>query len=497
MKKTLFAAIALLFAHALFADISLTDKQSTLRLIKNPNQADQGAARAANAAKRAAKHARHAHGGRVEAQSFRVAPNATGSVALVDAAGLRYFINTNITFSTSSSASGAASEASFTGPIVASTSAGGTVMSTLSDMFDGYASICVSLTGATGPCATGNPSYIMYNKNGPAHVDTSVPATAACTNRQYVFGAQTIGPLSVQRKVFVPNNDQFIRWMNIFTNTSGSSATFNMITSNNLGSDANTRIVTTSSGDNVVTTADTWVTSFQNFSGSTSSDPRIGHVMWGSGAATPISNVFFVDGDDNPFWSYNITLASGQSKIIITYATGQGTKAAAAAQAAAIDAYGPSAQRCMSATELSEVVNFVSAPPPPPPTADLSITKTSLQRNTFGGSPVSYTLQVVNSGPDSASSVVVTDPLPAGSTFTSASGAGWTCNAVSGVVTCTIPTLAVGSASPITLVFNAPSVARAGTLSNTASVSSATIDPASGNNSSTSSIQIHPGCAQP
>lgn len=490
MKKTLFNVTAVLFAHALFADISLTDRQAALRLIRNPNQADEGA-RTANAAKRAEKHARHAQGGRVEAQSFRVAPNFTGSVALVDAAGLRYFINTNLTYSTSSSASGAASEASFAAPVVASTSAGGTVMSPLNDMFDGYGAICVSFNGSTGPCAYNNLNYISYNKNGPARVDTSVPASPACTNRQWVYGAQPMGSLSVLRKVFVPNNDQFIRWMNIISNTTGSAVTFNLITSNNLGSDTNTRVVTTSSGDNVVTTADTWVTSFQAFSGSISPEPRIGHVMWGAGGTTPISNVHFVNGDDRPFWSYNITLAPGQSKIIVTYATGQGTKAAAAAQAAAIAAYGPSAQQCMSATELSEVVNFTSSPPP---TADLSITKTALQTTAYGGFPVSYTLRVVNYGPDSASSVVVTDPLPAGSTFTSASGTGWTCGAVSGVVTCTMPTLAVGPAAAITLVFNAPSVVRAGTLSNTATVSSAMIDPESGNNSSTSHIPLHLGC---
>src|SRR6202040_1416512 len=51
---------------------------------------------------------------------------ATGSQSLIDSQGLKYFINTNITFSTSSSASGAASEASYTHAVAASTSGGGT-----------------------------------------------------------------------------------------------------------------------------------------------------------------------------------------------------------------------------------------------------------------------------------------------------------------------------------------------------------------------------------
>src|ERR1700682_2972769 len=166
-------------------------------------------------------------------------------------------------------------------------------MSSLSDMFDGYNTICVSLTGATGPCATGNAAYTFYNKNGAAAVDATVPSIPTCTGRQYVFAPQTIGALTVRRKVFVPTNDRFARWLNIFTNTSGSPVTFNMITANNLGSDSNTRIVSSSSGDNVATTADLWVTTFQNFSGTTSSDPRIGHVMQGQGAPTPVSLIHF------------------------------------------------------------------------------------------------------------------------------------------------------------------------------------------------------------
>ena len=431
--------------------------------------------------------ARHAHHGLTPVtQSLHPRAEATGSIQLIDAAGLKYFINTNITFSTSSSASGAASEASYTNAIVASTSAGGTTTSTLSDMFDGYGAICVSLTNATGPCQTGNANFAFFNQNGPAAFDATVPAGPACTNRQVQYPAKAIGGLSVTRKVFVPTNDRFIRWMNYFTNTTGAPITFTMITSNNLGSDSNTRVVSSSSGDNVVTTADTWVTSFQNFSGKNSTDPRIGHVLWGPGAPTPVSNINFVDGDDNPFWSYSITLAPGQTKAILNFATGQGTKAAANAQAAALDLLPANSTQCLSATELSQVVNFVTS-------TDLSITKNTTTTTAFGGFPITYTLSVSNLGPSQASNVSVSDTLPAGSTFVSASGTGWTCNNVANVVTCTLPTLAVGAANPISLAFNAPPVAVAGTLSNTATISSASSDPAPANNSSTKTVAILPG----
>lgn len=495
MKKYWFAPAILLFACAAFADITVTDKASTLNVVaknrKTPNKVDRAALHAANLAKRAAKRARHGHGiHTVVGQQFHLTPNATGSVQLIDAGGLKYFVNTNITFSTSSSASGAASEASYTAPIVASTSGGGTTMSTPSDMFDGYNGLCVSLTNATGPCQTGNANYTMYEKNGPASVDATVPAVPECTNRQYVLPAQTIGGLSVQRKVYVPTNDRYIRWMDFYTNTTGAPITFTTITSNNLGSDSNTRIVSSSSGDNVVTTGDLWASTFQNYSGNTSSDPRIGHVMQGAGAPTPVSTVNFADGDDNPYWGYSITLAAGQTKIIVNYATGQGTKAAANAQATALATFGTTARQCMSATELTQVTNFLAL-------ADLAITKTANGSTAFGTFPFSYTLAVTNNGPGTATTLSVSDTLPAGSGFVSATGTGWTCGFAAGTVTCTMPSLAVGPAAPITLTITAPPVVAPGTLSNTATVSAATTDPTPANNSSTAAVPILPGSNAP
>jgi uncharacterized repeat protein (TIGR01451 family) len=497
MKKVFAVSLLLLWSSSLSADISLTDRASLKRVVTNGTgtmrttklppaelAAQRAATKAANLAKKDAK--RKKRGGttsHMASQALRA--DATGSVALIDASGLKYFINTNITFSTSSSASGAASEASYTGPIVASTSAGGTTTSTLNDSFDGYNTICVSLTGATGPCTTGNSAYTIYNKNGPAAIDTSVPATAACTGRQVAFPAQTIGPLSVSRKVFVPTNDSFIRWANTFTNTSGAAVTFTMVTANNLGSDSNTRIVSSSNGDNVAQTTDTWVSTFQNFSGNTSSDPRIGHVLQGAGAPTPVSVINFTDGDDNPYWTYSITLAPGQTKTILNFATGQGTKAAANAKAAALALLPDNADQCMSATEYNQIANFATS-------ADLSIVKTSTPSGTVNaGQPFSYTLAVTNSGPGSASSVSVVDQLPPGLVFGSATGTGWSCNEVGGTVTCTMPTLAVGSANPITINF-AAAPANAVVLSNTATVTSSDSDPAPGNNSSTVGLTVVP-----
>ena len=64
----------------------------------------------------------------------------------------------------------------------------------------------------------------------------------------------------------------------------------------------------------------------------------------------------------------------------------------------------------------------------------------------------------------------MTDTLPAGVTFVSASGTGWTCTNTGNVsVTCTRASLATGATAPmITVMVTAPT--QAGSLTNTASV---------------------------
>src|SRR5436305_649726 len=85
-------------------------------------------------------------------------------------------------------------------------------------------------------------------------------------------------------------------------------------------------------------------------------------------------------------------------------------------------------------------------------------------------SNLTYTISVTNFGPSIATSVVVTDTLPATVTFVSASGNGVN---NSGVVSWSLGSLASGQVSNLTVVVTAPA---SGSLTNMASVSSATSD---------------------
>ena len=166
----------------------------------------------------------------------------------------------------------------------------------------------------------------------------------------------------MSRKVYVPSNDSFARWLNTFTNTGATPQTVTPVIANNLGSDSNTVITGSSNtGTGTPTTADTWVTTFQNYSGTTSSDPRLGHVLQGTGAATPLAGVHFANGDDRPYWGYTFTLQPGQTKTIMNFAVVQPSKAAAAAKSAQLASLSDANElNCMSSTEQSQVVNFAT-----------------------------------------------------------------------------------------------------------------------------------------
>ena len=108
--------------------------------------------------------------------------------------------------------------------------------------------------------------------------------------------------------------------------------------------------------------------------------------------------------------------------------------------------------------------------------------------NIAAGSALVYALVLSNSGPTTASNVVLVDVLPATVTFSNVTGGGIFSN---GAVTWpSIPTLVAGSSASYSLTVLAPSTA--GVLTNVVSASSSTPDPIVTNNngSSTSSIVL-------
>jgi uncharacterized repeat protein (TIGR01451 family) len=111
---------------------------------------------------------------------------------------------------------------------------------------------------------------------------------------------------------------------------------------------------------------------------------------------------------------------------------------------------------------------------------------------------LSYSLQITNSGPDSANAVSLRDATPEHTTFFSIdqdSGPTLACTTPSsggtGVATCVAADFPLGGVAALTLWVRVDADAAVGsTITNTAEVLAATLDPDSGNNSATATSDV-------
>ncbi|MDQ6800599.1 MAG: DUF11 domain-containing protein [Acidobacteriota bacterium] len=137
-----------------------------------------------------------------------------------------------------------------------------------------------------------------------------------------------------------------------------------------------------------------------------------------------------------------------------------------------------------SATATTTVAVVVG---PPTTTADVSITKTSSAGTVQPGGQITYTITALNNGPATATGVSVSDSIPAGTSFVSATPTQGSCAGTATVI-CTIGSLSPMASASITLIVTAPSTT--GLVINSASVASTSSDPASANNTSTTSVAV-------
>lgn len=120
---------------------------------------------------------------------------------------------------------------------------------------------------------------------------------------------------------------------------------------------------------------------------------------------------------------------------------------------------------------------------------DLSLALSSSPASVTTGQSVTYMLTVANNDTQvTASNVTLTDTLPSGMTFVSASTAGGACNNANGTVTCTLASLAPQATWQPSITVSAST---AGSISDSASVTANQPDPNTANNTASVTTTVN------
>ncbi len=159
--------------------------------------------------------------------------------------------------------------------------------------------------------------------------------------------------LRLNRKVYVPTDDAFARFLDQVTNTGTTTRTVTLTVYGNLGSDGGTQLFGTDTLPvGVFDITDHWMaTDDRDGSG----DPSLAHVSWGAGGLAPSSVSLNYDSLTR---DWTLTLAPGQTVGLLHYAVQGPNQATAQATAQRLLQLPTEAVTGLSTAEMASVANF-------------------------------------------------------------------------------------------------------------------------------------------
>jgi hypothetical protein len=219
----------------------------------------------------------------------------------------------------------------------------GSVDEGIGDAFDGFPEISVG--GVPYPDA---PADSCIHEDG---------------GREIVYPEDTLDGLEVSRKVFVPATGMpFARFLTLLRNGGAAPATSTYTFEGNLGSDGDTEIRLTSSGDVTAAVGDRWAVSDDSGeSPPERDDPTLLQVWDGTipGAPQSVTSIDWPSsGDDSPEVNWDVTVPPGATFVFLHVVGQRSGFAGAAADAPLLAAGAPDAFVGMSSAELAALRNW-------------------------------------------------------------------------------------------------------------------------------------------
>jgi len=279
---------------------------------------------------------------------------ATGAIA-VHAGQAIWFVNTNITFSTTSSAWGMSS---------ASLKTAATISGTRADAYDG------ALSWHVFAGAISNPSGAYVSPGGVVSVLPNNPPNNPSVATTITGTSQVIAGLNVSGQLYFSATKAVVRSILFLQNPTGAPITVNVENANNLGSDSATSIRATSSGDSPFTyPTDHWWVSCQQSGGvcpapASELDPVLTFAMSQAGAPVQAFEISGgpANGSDHPYWAYNVTVPAGGTQALMVFSQLSDTEAHAEADALLFNTnaslLGTDYLAGLSSPQLAEIVNW-------------------------------------------------------------------------------------------------------------------------------------------
>ena len=137
-------------------------------------------------------------------------------------------------------------------------------------------------------------AFRLYIEDTQYDNDDSDNYSTEADGREYFLDDYTMSNLIVRRKVYFPEDRNWVRYLEILYNPTAYPISVDVRIYSNFGSDSNTRVVETSSGDKIPDINDYWAVSYDQLTdnGDGTHDPSLSHVWDGPGGSDRIDSLW-------------------------------------------------------------------------------------------------------------------------------------------------------------------------------------------------------------